>query len=331
MAPIDYDRLLIDPRWPRLAGTFRETGALLVLAAPGDVPGIERLVAATDGAVLVGDTLPARLPGSRVVRTIREPRPRSGARRSGAGAVATTVRSWYQRRLVGAAAGVVLTLVLAGFGVWIAQRPMDHAQGPFTPRADSTANPAAVVGAGAAMVAAGAVGPAARLALVPTNPRDSVRAAAWSVELKSFATQAGAAMELEAQQSVLPAATFAPMFYDDVRWFALIGGAYPDSAGAAALLNILRQHGMVRMKDVPVKRRPLALMIQSGITGDSASAAVTAYVERGLPIYALRQPDGSATLYAGAFETSEQVILLAESLKASGLTPTLVYRTGRVF
>ncbi|MDQ3997577.1 MAG: hypothetical protein M3303_11260, partial [Gemmatimonadota bacterium] len=96
MAPIDYARLLVDPRWQRLAGTFRETGALLVLAAPGDVPGLERLVAATDGAVLVGDTLPPHLPGSRVVRTIREPRPRPGARRSGAAVVAATVRSWYQ-------------------------------------------------------------------------------------------------------------------------------------------------------------------------------------------------------------------------------------------
>jgi hypothetical protein len=332
LAPIDYDRLLVDPRWPRLAATFRETGALLVLAAPGDVPGIDRLVAATDGAVLVGDMLPARLPGSRVVRTIREPRPRSSGRRSGAAVVGATVRSWYQRQLIGAAVGVVLTLVLAGFGVWIAQRPLDHSvQRATAPPTDSTRNPVAVVGSGASMVAAGAVGPAARPPAVPANPRDSGRAAAWSVELKSFATQAGAVMELEAQQSVLPAATFAPMVDGDVRWFPLIGGAYPDSAGAAALLGTLRQHGMLRTNWGTVKRRPLALMVQSRIGSDTAAAAVTAYVERGLPVYALRQADGSATLYAGAFETPEQAVLLAESLKASGLTPTLVYRTGRVF
>jgi hypothetical protein len=332
MAPIDYERLLADPRWPRLAGTFRETGGLLVLAAPGDVPGIDRLVAATDGAVLVGDTLPARLPGSRVVRTIREPRPRSSGRRSGASVVGATVRSWYRQRLVGAGAGVLLTLVLAGFGVWIAQRPLDRSvQRPVTPPRDSTRNPAAVVGPGASMVAAGAVGPAARPAAVPANPRDSARAAAWSVELKSFATQAGAVMELEAQQSVLPAATFAPMVDGDVRWFPLIGGAYPDSAGAAALLGTLRQHGMLRTNWGAVKRRPLALLVQNRIGSDTAAAAVAAYVERGLPVYALRQADGSATLYAGAFETPDQATLLAESLKASGLTPTLVYRTGRVF
>jgi hypothetical protein len=331
-APIDYGRLLIDPRWLRLAATFRETGGLLVLAAPGDAPGIERLVAATDGAVLVGDTLPAHLPAARVVRTIREPRPRAGARRSGAAVVAATVRSWYQRRLVGAGVGVALTLVLAGFGVWIAQRPLDHSfERPINPP-DSSRNAAAVLGPGASMVAAGTVtGPAPAPAPRPANPRDSASASAWSVELKSFATQAGAVMELEAQQTVLPAATFAPMIDGDVRWFPLIGGAYPDSAGAAALLSTLRAHGMLRTSWGQVKRRPLALMVQNRVNADTASAAVTAYVERGLPVYALRQADGSATLYAGAFETPEQAALLADALRASGLTPTLVYRTGRVF
>jgi hypothetical protein len=330
-APIDYERLLVDPRWPRIASTFRETGGLLVLAAPGDVPGIERLVAATDGAVLVGDTLPARLPAARVVRTIREPRPRQSGRRSGA-AVVATVRSWYQRRLIGAGVGVALTLVLAGFGVWIAQRPLDHSVArPITPP-DTSRNPAVMLGSGASMVAAGSVtGPSHVSVPRPANPRDSAGASAWSVELKSFATQAGAVMELEAQQSVLPAATFAPMVDGDVRWFPLIGGAYPDSAGAAALLGTLRAHGMLRTNWGQVKRRPLALMVQQQLAADSATAAATAFVERGLPVYALRQADGSATLYAGAFETPEQSTLLAEVLRASGLTPTLVYRTGRVF
>ncbi|MDQ3997023.1 MAG: hypothetical protein M3303_08385, partial [Gemmatimonadota bacterium] len=233
---------------------------------------------------------------------------------------------------VGAAGGVALTLVLAGFGVWIAQRPLDQsAQRHTAPPSDSARNAVAVVGTGASMVAAGAVGPAPRAAATPANPRDSARASAWSVELKSFATQAGAVMELEAQQSVLPAATFAPMVDGDVRWFPLIGGAYPDSAGAAALLSTLRQHGMLRTNWGAVKRRPLALMIHSRIGSDTVAKTVTEYVERGLPIYALRQADGSATLYAGAFETPEQATLLAESLRASGLAPTLVYRTGRVF
>src|ERR687886_649203 len=333
-APIDYATLLADPRWPRLATTFRDTGGLLILAAPGDAPGIERLVAATDGAVLVGDALPVGVPGTRVIRTIREPRPRPTPRRSGAAVVAATVRSWYRRRLLGAAVGLALTFVLAGFGVWIARRPLDRSyNGPNVPPGDSTQSAAGVVGPGASMVAAGAVaGSAARPAPpVPANPRDSARAAAWSVELKSFATPAGAVMELEAQQEVLPAATFAPMVDGDIRWFPLIGGAYPDSAGAVALLNTLRSHGMLRTEPgySPVKRRPYAFLVQAKLRADSAGAAVSSYVERGVPVYALQQSDGTATLYAGAFQTPEQAALLAESLKGAGLTPTLVYRTGR--
>jgi hypothetical protein len=182
------------------------------------------------------------------------------------------------------------------------------------------------------MVAAGTVaGPSSSLTLRPANPRDSANASAWSVELKSFATQAGAVMELEAQQAVLPAATFAPMTDGDVRWFPLVGGAYPDSAGAAALAVTLRQHGMLRLSGWAIKRRPLALMLHSGVGADTVASVVTSFVERGMPVYALRQPDGTATLYAGAFETAEQATPLAESLRASGLTPTLVYRTGRVF
>jgi hypothetical protein len=47
--------------------------------------------------------------------------------------------------------------------------------------------------------------------------------------------------------------------------------------------------------------------------------------------YALRQGDGSATLYTGAFESSWQATVLADSLRAVGVAPVLVYRTGRGF
>ena len=181
------------------------------------------------------------------------------------------------------------------------------------------------------MVAAGSVAGPSRPATPPANPRDSANAAAWSVELKSFATQAGAVMELEAQQSVLPAATFVPMVDGDVRWFPLVGGAYVDKGGADSLLVTLRRQGMDPKRWAVIKWRPLALMVHSNVPADSAVDAVTAYVERGLPVYALRQADGSANLYAGAFESPDQATPLADALRASGLTPTLVYRTGRVF
>ena len=53
--PPNYEEILPNPRWHRLAAGFREVGALLVLAAPASAPHIEDLVAATDGAILVGE------------------------------------------------------------------------------------------------------------------------------------------------------------------------------------------------------------------------------------------------------------------------------------
>jgi hypothetical protein len=43
-------------RWQRLANGFREVGALLLLVAPADAPGLKELIDQLDGVVLVGAT-----------------------------------------------------------------------------------------------------------------------------------------------------------------------------------------------------------------------------------------------------------------------------------
>jgi histidine ammonia-lyase len=58
---------------------------------------------------------------------------------------------------------------------------------------------------------------------------------------------------------------------------------------------------------------------------------LAALASRGVIAYALRQKDGSAIIYAGAYETSSQAAALAVSLRAAGVAPVLVYRTGRAF
>ncbi|HVX40589.1 MAG TPA: hypothetical protein VHB25_13545, partial [Gemmatimonadaceae bacterium] len=73
--PPSYDEILPNPRWHRLAAGFREVGALLVLATPANAERIEQLVEATDGAILVGEAGPRKLPVARVIGTVREPRP----------------------------------------------------------------------------------------------------------------------------------------------------------------------------------------------------------------------------------------------------------------
>ena len=72
--PIDYDAILPNARWRRLASGFREVGALLVLAAPASARRIEELVGGLDGAVLVGEMVPRNLPVAQVLAGVRMPR-----------------------------------------------------------------------------------------------------------------------------------------------------------------------------------------------------------------------------------------------------------------
>jgi len=55
------------------------------------------------------------------------------------------------------------------------------------------------------------------------------------------------------------------------------------------------------------------------------------FAARGQPVYALRQPNGAAHLYFGAYESPQQAALAVPTVREAGLTPTLVYRIGRVF
>ena len=71
--PPNYADILQNPRWHRLAAGFREIRALLVIAVPADAANIAKLVAATDGAVLIGNAAPPELPPSGVVASLREP------------------------------------------------------------------------------------------------------------------------------------------------------------------------------------------------------------------------------------------------------------------
>ena len=63
--PVVTEEIFRSDRWRRLASGFREVGALLVLVAPADAPGLDALAAMLDGVVSVGDDrgeLAARFP-----------------------------------------------------------------------------------------------------------------------------------------------------------------------------------------------------------------------------------------------------------------------------
>jgi hypothetical protein len=332
--PPTYDEILPNPRWHRLTAGFREVGALLVLAVPASAPHIEDLVAATDGAILVGEAVPRKLPVSLVVSTVREPRPEPDV-----GTPPSTprpARRWTPRQRLAAIGGVALTLVLAFVAFWLATRPISIASRGHTrvPQTVDTAHPRSVLTVNGDSTGrdtsrdSAAVGPIVAVPSV-TNP-DSAGALAWAVELSIANTQAGAILDVQQYSTNLPAVTFSPVLIQGARWFKILSGAFATVAGADSLLRSLRQRGYLTQDAGKVVRVPYAFQIDK-LTPSAVQGVAAMHAVHGLPVYALRQNDGSVSLLAGAFQSADEASLYAESLHASGIVPKLVFRKGRMF
>jgi cell division septation protein DedD len=135
--------------------------------------------------------------------------------------------------------------------------------------------------------------------------------------------------------AALPAAAVSPVPIgpEQATWYRVTAGAYTRRDQADSLLRALRESRLLANDSVDhVKQTPLALLVDSvpsqGGIGDAIRAAVQKYAARGLPVYTLMQDDGGARIYAGAFATAGQSAELTRTLRAAGLTPVLVYRTG---
>jgi hypothetical protein len=163
------------------------------------------------------------------------------------------------------------------------------------------------------------------------NPEDSAQAAAFGVELLAANTQAGAILKLQKDGKTLPAATFAPALIQGAQWYKVIAGAFKDRVGADSLLEAMRRRKVLDQGNGAVVNLPLAFLIDSGVPASAVPGMVSMYADRGQPVYALRQANGSAWLLIGAFQSPGQSMLYAGSLRASGITPVLVYRKGRSF
>ena len=214
--PPNYEEILSNPRWHRLTAGFRhaEVGALLVLAVPASAPNIEALVGASDGAILVGEGVPRRLPVSRVIASLRDASvvAEDAAARAATSAIAGLAaeldaaarRRWSTIR-VAAAAGIILTLVLAGVGAWLAYRPLARSERTaLGPKPDTTRGIGGVLAApgpdtAVRDAAADSALAAAGTEAIPSirNAADSAQAAAFCVELMAANTQAGAILKLQ--------------------------------------------------------------------------------------------------------------------------------------
>jgi len=337
-----YEEIFTNARWKRLAAGFRETGALLVVAAPATAAHVADVVDLADGALIVGDVEPTGMDPRKLLGRVRSTAP-NGVPLVAApddAAIAPVPpddasvtfsdapQSWWKRLPIApvpAAMGLLLALGLAGLGIWLAARPLAN-----HPARRSAAAAGTVPSTLDSLHPTDSTATASAALLAPANPGDSLGAAAFAVVIARFNTLSGAQAWLQTQARGLPTPTFAPQVIRGEMWYRALAGSFPARAQADSLLAVLSTKGLSRLDSNNVVRTPFAYLLDS-VKAEAVPGLLKYYADRGQPVYALRQVDGSARLYAGAFESPEQALLYVDAIRASGIRPVLVYRIGRVY
>lgn len=316
--------ILGNDRWRRLAGGFHEVGALLLVAAPAAIPGVEALIGMLDGVVLVGG-VESPVPNARVFADIssaaRRPGPRPLQRKTGVAAASPgRRRKWMVPVAAVAAIAAVAALVTRNYPT----RP----QSPVPAlRRDSAA-------ASDSLVATTPPAVDSSPPLAVANPGDSANASRFAVQIAMIDTEDGAAIRVRSGGGDFPVATFAPVSRgaDGGMWYKVVTGAYTDRARAVQLLSFLRTRGVVPQGWGTVIRAPFALSIASAPSTTEAAALIADFQSRQVPVYGLLQRDGSVRIYSGAFETPDEATPAKLALlRNKNIDATLVYRVGRAY
>jgi hypothetical protein len=312
------EAILSNPRWRTFASEFASADELLLLVASSDTPGLSQLAEQVDGVVLVGLQKLESIANANVLTKIPHPviapppkidlSPRTESRS-------------FPVAKYGVAAAILLAIGIAG-GALFGRRTTDA--------------PAPVAARAAADSAHADSLRAREPAVVPSNPADSANATEFSVLVLSANTPEGANFEMQRHGSVMPGATISlvPVGDTEATWYKVYAGAYPDSTQAEELLATLRRRRVVLDSGSTVVRVPFALLVdsipsQAGMTS-RVRERIDSLAAKQVSAYSLRQSDGSAKLYVGAFERPEQSSLAATALRVAGLSPVLAYRTGRL-
>ena len=339
-----YEDIFTNSRWKRLAAGFKETGALLVVAAPASAAHVADVVGLADGAVLVGGATALGVEGGKVLgRVAAEPEPNRPAdvtiaapaepEAEAAAELPPAGGRWSRiTSSRGAVLGIGLAILLVVLGIWFAARPFASGNGPLWLRRSRGTTGAAAGGAVPTLDSLGNDSARARdrALLAPANPADSGVAAAYSVIIARFNTQNGAQQWLQRHANDLPSPAFVPVRIREETWYAALAGSYPTRTQADSLLAVLSAQGVTRADSNNIVRAPFAFLVDS-VSADAVPGYLKYFVDRGQPVYALRQPNGSARLYACAFESPAQASLYVNSICTSGVRPALVYRIGRVY
>lgn len=312
------EEILTSPRWGSFASEFASADELLILVVNAATPGIDRLAAQVDGVVLVGLARLESAPDANILAKIPHPAIVAPPKIN----LAAKRERWPMRK-VGLAAAALLAVGIAA-GAIIGHQVADN------PGASPVV--AATLNDSASDSASRPRSPA----IVPANAADSSAAVQFSVEILASNTAEGANFEIQRHGSVMPAATISlvPIGDTEATWYKVHAGAFVDSGQAEQLLASLRRRRIVPDSAGSVARTPLSLLVDSVPAQAGMSPRIREKLQdltaKGVTGYAMLQPDGSARVYAGAFERPQQASLAATALRVAGLTPVLVYRTGRI-
>ena len=357
----EYEEIFTNARWRRLIAGFRETGALLVIAAPADASHVADVVQLGDGAILVGgarlaDVEPAKVlgragaavqPNEQAAPATVDVTPEDVSAghaspevtsanvmpaENSLTEVITLPRPWWRPRVTrsGAIAGIVVAIGLAAIGIWFAA-PLGHRNTDET-RSGSTVSAAAgtVPSTLDSLRSDSANMPAAVATLTPANPADSLGSAAYAVVIARYNTKGGAQIWLQGNLRKVPGATFGPQVVRGETWYRAMAGAYPTRGQADSLLGVFVSQGVSRPDSNNLIRAPLAFLLDS-VKAEAVPGLLKYYADRGEPVYALRQANGSARLYWGAYDSPQTALLDLDAIKSAGVRPVLVYRIGRVY
>lgn len=316
--------VLSDHLWGSWSDQCRRAGALLVVAAPADLPDVSMAIDQLDGMVMIGDAvaprtqapLIGRVPGTRR-RTIADastPRRITPAEIEAVRKV-TPARS---RKLMMAGGIAALAVGAAGAAWWATS----SIRTPVRP-ATSGAGGQPIVMPGDPVVEAPAVlAPAAGVA----------GAAAWSVEIASVNSMAGALARVRQARDSFPVPTFAASHPGggSATWYRLLAGAFATSEQADSLLGLLRARGVLGPAAGRVVQASLAWQLEEGVPDDQLPARLFAWRQQGLPAYALIDVSGNNRVYFGAFETEDEARLMSPVLDSLNLSATLATRVGSI-
>lgn len=316
---VRQDGVYESTRWLALAREFRKQGSLLVIVASAAAPGLRRLVESVDGAIVVGKALVKPPPQFLVLKRIPAPdspplRKRARPTREIPVEDERLLATGLSPRAYASAGLAALVLVLA-VTTFLITRSVPSSENSAPPTTIPRAVPA----------------PPAPDSVLVGNPADSAMASLYAVEFLAANTLEGANFELREKLKAVPAGTISPVPVgpDRITWYRVVGGAYPEIQSADSLLVAVRRSRVVAESAGFVVRVPFALLVDSVSTAGGVPTTLAKYQARGLPVYALLQPEGDALVYAGAFAAPADAAVLQDSLSSAGIRSLLVYRKGR--